>query len=145
MQSHFLQLRDRCCPSEVDYIASLSRCRNWDAKGGKSKSFFAKTLDNRFIIKEIKRTEFDSFMKFEIKWFTFSSSLNASALMSILILIVHVERIKVGRRDVGELVTGSDALEDAAASHHAPLLEVAATQPLRTAAIHATKTVGTSV
>ncbi|GFP81328.1 putative 1-phosphatidylinositol-3-phosphate 5-kinase fab1d [Phtheirospermum japonicum] len=60
--NEFRELRDRCCRSEVDYIASLSRCRNWDAKGGKSKSFFAKTLDDRFIIKEIKRTEFDSFM-----------------------------------------------------------------------------------
>lgn len=40
----FRDLRNRCCPSELDYIASLSRCRNWDAKGGKSKSFFAKTF-----------------------------------------------------------------------------------------------------
>ncbi|KAK6114759.1 hypothetical protein DH2020_007028 [Rehmannia glutinosa] len=65
------KLRDRCCPSEVDYIASLSRCVDWDAKGGKSKSFFAKTLDDRFIIKEIKRTEFDSFMKFAKNYFDY--------------------------------------------------------------------------
>ncbi|KAL5560023.1 hypothetical protein UlMin_036234 [Ulmus minor] len=62
--NQFRELRNRCCPSELDYIASLSRCRNWDAKGGKSKSFFAKTLDDRLIIKEIKKTEFESFMKF---------------------------------------------------------------------------------
>ncbi|KAK6132423.1 hypothetical protein DH2020_033862 [Rehmannia glutinosa] len=69
--SEFRKLRDRCCPSEVDYIASLSRCVDWDAKGGKSKSFFAKTLDDRFIIKEIKRTEFDSFMKFAKNYFDY--------------------------------------------------------------------------
>lgn len=69
--SQFRQLRDRCCPSETNYIASLSRCRTWDAKGGKSKSFFAKTLDDRFIIKEIKRTEFDSFMKFATNYFEY--------------------------------------------------------------------------
>lgn len=69
--NQFRQLRNRCCPSEVDYIASLSRCRNWDAKGGKSKSFFAKTLDDRFIIKEIKRTEFESFMKFAQNYFDY--------------------------------------------------------------------------
>lgn len=69
--NEFRQLRDRCCHSEVSYIASLSRCRNWDAKGGKSKSFFAKTLDDRFIIKEIKRTEFDSFMKFAPNYFEY--------------------------------------------------------------------------
>ncbi|KAI4346579.1 hypothetical protein L6164_007464 [Bauhinia variegata] len=62
--SRFLELRNWCCPSELDYIASLSRCRSWDAKGGKSKSFFAKTLDDRFIVKEIKKTELESFLGF---------------------------------------------------------------------------------
>lgn len=65
----FRDLRSLCCPSELDYIASLSRCRHWDAKGGKSKSFFAKTLDDRLIIKEIKKTEFESFMKFAEDYF----------------------------------------------------------------------------
>ncbi|KAK4483851.1 hypothetical protein RD792_011060 [Penstemon davidsonii] len=69
--SKFRQLRERCCPSEIDYIASLGRCMNWDAKGGKSKSFFAKTLDDRFIIKEIKRIEFESFMKFAPNYFEY--------------------------------------------------------------------------
>ncbi|KAJ4846089.1 hypothetical protein Tsubulata_016727 [Turnera subulata] len=67
----FRDLRNRCCPSELDYIASLSRCKNWDAKGGKSKSFFAKTLDDRFIIKEIKRTEFESFVQFAPDYFKY--------------------------------------------------------------------------
>jgi len=65
----FRELRNWCCPSELDFIASLSRCRNWDAKGGKSKSYFAKTLDDRFIIKEIKRTELDSFLGFSSLYF----------------------------------------------------------------------------
>lgn len=69
--SEFSHLRGQCCPSEVDYIASLSRCRKWDAKGGKSKSLFAKTLDDRFIIKEIQRTEFDSFLKFGPNYFEY--------------------------------------------------------------------------
>ncbi|XP_061344113.1 putative 1-phosphatidylinositol-3-phosphate 5-kinase FAB1D [Gastrolobium bilobum] len=65
----FRELRNWCCPSELDYIASLSRCRNWEAKGGKSKSLFAKTLDDRFIIKEIKKTELDSFLGFSSLYF----------------------------------------------------------------------------
>lgn len=69
--SQFRELRDRCCPSEVDFIASLSRCRNWDAKGGKSRSLFAKTLDDRLIIKEIQRTELDSFMTFATNYFEY--------------------------------------------------------------------------
>ncbi|WCJ44084.1 1-phosphatidylinositol-3-phosphate 5-kinase FAB1B [Euphorbia peplus] len=67
----FRDLRARCCPSEGDYIASLSRCMNWDAKGGKSKSVFSKTLDERFIIKEIKKTEFESFVKFAPHYFKY--------------------------------------------------------------------------
>ncbi|KAF2297462.1 hypothetical protein GH714_023871 [Hevea brasiliensis] len=67
----FRNLRSRCCPSELDYIASLSRSRKWDAKGGKSKSLFAKTLDERFIIKEIKKTEFESFVKFAPHYFKY--------------------------------------------------------------------------
>ncbi|XP_057422625.1 putative 1-phosphatidylinositol-3-phosphate 5-kinase FAB1D isoform X2 [Lotus japonicus] len=65
----FRELRSWCCPSELDYIASLSRCRNWDAQGGKSKSFFAKTLDDRLIIKEIKKTELESFLGFSSLYF----------------------------------------------------------------------------
>jgi 1-phosphatidylinositol-3-phosphate 5-kinase len=65
----FRALRNWCCPSEIGYIASLSRCMNWDAKGGKSKSFFAKTLDERFIIKEIKKTELEAFLGFSSLYF----------------------------------------------------------------------------
>ncbi|KAI3431935.1 PIPK domain-containing protein [Psidium guajava] len=67
--NEFRDLRSLCCLSEVDFIASLSRCRNWDAKGGKSKSIFAKTLDDRFIIKEIKKAELYSFEKFAPHYF----------------------------------------------------------------------------
>nr|CAD1838763.1 unnamed protein product [Ananas comosus var. bracteatus] len=62
----FYNLRKKCCPSELAYISSLSRCKKWDAQGGKSKAFFAKTMDDRFIIKQIKKTEFESFLKFAL-------------------------------------------------------------------------------
>ncbi|KAG8378364.1 hypothetical protein BUALT_Bualt08G0129800 [Buddleja alternifolia] len=106
--SEFRQLRDRCCPSEVDYIASLSRCRNWDAKGGKSKSFFAKTLDDRFIIKEIKRTEFDSFIKFAANYFDYMNECyelgNQTCLAKILgiyqVVIRATKNTKETRHDL---------------------------------------------
>lgn len=65
----FSDLRGQCGLTELDYISSLSRCKHWDAKGGKSKSYFAKTLDDRFIIKEIKNTEFCSFLGFASAYF----------------------------------------------------------------------------
>ncbi|KAL0323381.1 UNVERIFIED_CONTAM: putative 1-phosphatidylinositol-3-phosphate 5-kinase FAB1D [Sesamum angustifolium] len=107
--NQFRQLRARCCPSEVDYIASLSRCRNWDAKGGKSKSFFAKTLDDRFIIKEIKRTEFDSFMKFATNYFDYMNQCyelgNQTCLAKILgIYQVAIRATKNGKETRHDLL-----------------------------------------
>lgn len=67
----FRNLRKRCCSSETDYIASLSRCKPWDPKGGKSKSVFVKTVDDRFIVKEIEKTEYESFVKFAPKYFKY--------------------------------------------------------------------------
>lgn len=91
--NRFRDLRDRCCPSELDYIASLSRCRTWDAKGGKSKSFFAKTLDDRFIIKEIKKTEFDSFMKFAPEYFAYMSHCFTSGSQTCLAKILGIYQV----------------------------------------------------
>jgi 1-phosphatidylinositol-3-phosphate 5-kinase len=49
---------------EEKYIHSLFRCMNWDAKGGKSNSQFRKTLDNRFVLKEMSKQEVLSFLDF---------------------------------------------------------------------------------
>ena len=69
----FEALRRICCPSELDYVRSLSRCKKWGAQGGKSKVFFAKTLDDRFIIKQVTKTELESFMKFAPEYFKYLS------------------------------------------------------------------------
>lgn len=69
----FEALRRVCCPSELDYIRSLSRCKKWRAQGGKSNVFFAKTLDDRFIIKQVTKTELESFIKFGPEYFKYLS------------------------------------------------------------------------
>ncbi|XP_055827740.1 1-phosphatidylinositol-3-phosphate 5-kinase FAB1B-like isoform X2 [Solanum dulcamara] len=69
----FEALRRICCPSEMDFIRSLSRCKKWGAQGGKSNVFFAKTLDDRFIIKQVTKTELESFMKFAPAYFKYLS------------------------------------------------------------------------
>ncbi|XP_049355780.1 1-phosphatidylinositol-3-phosphate 5-kinase FAB1B-like isoform X1 [Solanum verrucosum] len=74
----FEALRRKCCPSEMDYIRSLSRCKKWGAQGGKSNVFFAKTLDDRFIIKQVTKTELESFIKFAPAYFKYlSESINS--------------------------------------------------------------------
>ncbi|KAL4589315.1 hypothetical protein LXL04_002221 [Taraxacum kok-saghyz] len=69
----FESLRRICCPSEMDYVRSLSRCKKWGAQGGKSNVFFAKTLDDRFIIKQVTKTELESFIKFAPAYFKYLS------------------------------------------------------------------------
>ncbi|MCH86175.1 1-phosphatidylinositol-3-phosphate 5-kinase FAB1B-like, partial [Trifolium medium] len=69
----FEALRRVCCPSELNYIRSLSRCKKWRAQGGKSNVFFAKTLDDRFIIKQVTKTELESFIKFGPEYFKYLS------------------------------------------------------------------------
>lgn len=67
----FYDLRKKCCPSEIMYLSSLSRCKRWNAQGGKTKAFFSKTMDERFIIKGIKKIEFDSFLQFAPHYFNY--------------------------------------------------------------------------
>lgn len=70
---YFDSLRRTCCPSELDFIRSLSRCKKWGAQGGKSNVFFAKSLDDRFIVKQVTKTELESFIKFAPEYFKYLS------------------------------------------------------------------------
>ncbi|XP_030526693.1 putative 1-phosphatidylinositol-3-phosphate 5-kinase FAB1D isoform X2 [Rhodamnia argentea] len=100
--NQFRDLRSSCWPSEVDFIASLSRCRNWDAKGGKSKSFFAKTLDNRLIIKEIKKTEFDSFEKFAPHYFKYMKQSFESGNQTCLAKVLGIYQVTLRQNKSGK-------------------------------------------
>ncbi|KAL4281655.1 hypothetical protein GQ457_03G031520 [Hibiscus cannabinus] len=100
--NQFHALRERCCPSELDYIASLSRCKNWDAKGGKSKSFFAKTLDDRFIIKEIKKTEYESFEKFALHYFKYMNQSFDSGSQTCLAKVLGIYQVIVRQPKTGK-------------------------------------------
>lgn len=54
-----------------NFIQSLSRCIKWDSSGGKSGSTFLKTLDERFVIKELSHSELDAFIKFAPSYFEY--------------------------------------------------------------------------
>lgn len=61
----------RKCGLHDNFIQSLSRCVKWDSAGGKSGSAFLKTLDDRFVIKELSTSELDSFVKFAQSYFEY--------------------------------------------------------------------------
>ncbi|XP_008783363.1 1-phosphatidylinositol-3-phosphate 5-kinase FAB1A isoform X2 [Phoenix dactylifera] len=90
----FYTLRKKCCPSELAYISSISRCKKWDAQGGKSKAFFAKSMDDRFIIKQIKKTELDSFLKFGPDYFKHISHSIESGSQTCLAKIFGIYQVR---------------------------------------------------
>ncbi|KQJ94785.1 putative 1-phosphatidylinositol-3-phosphate 5-kinase FAB1D [Brachypodium distachyon] len=98
--NQFYLLRKKCCPSELAYITSLSRCKKWDAQGGKSKALFAKTLDDRFIIKQIKKTEFESFITFAPDYFKHayhSLDTGSQTCLAKILGIYQVKQIRHGK------------------------------------------------
>ncbi|XP_054782980.1 1-phosphatidylinositol-3-phosphate 5-kinase FAB1B-like [Prosopis cineraria] len=90
----FEALRRVCCSSELEYIRSLSRCKKWGAQGGKSNVFFAKTLDDRFIIKQVTKTELESFIKFAPEYFKYLSESIHSGSPTCLAKILGIYQVK---------------------------------------------------
>ena len=59
----------RKCGVETRIVESLSRCLKWDSKGGKTKSVFLKTLDDRLILKSLSQIETQAFLRFAPAYF----------------------------------------------------------------------------
>ncbi|XP_010656079.1 1-phosphatidylinositol-3-phosphate 5-kinase FAB1B isoform X2 [Vitis vinifera] len=89
----FYALRKTCCPSELDFIRSLSRCKKWGAQGGKSNVFFAKTLDDRFIIKQVTKIELESFIKFAPAYFKYLSESISTGSPTCLAKILGIYQV----------------------------------------------------
>ncbi|KAF9677415.1 hypothetical protein SADUNF_Sadunf08G0105300 [Salix dunnii] len=104
----FDSLRKKCCPSDVDFVRSLSRSQNWNAQGGKSNVYFAKSLDERFIIKQVKKTELESFEVFAPEYFKYlTDSLDTGSptcLAKILgiyqVTVKHLRGVKETKMDL---------------------------------------------
>ncbi|XP_057962496.1 putative 1-phosphatidylinositol-3-phosphate 5-kinase FAB1C isoform X2 [Malania oleifera] len=91
----FDALRKKCCPSEVDFVRSLSRCKTWRAEGGKSKVYFARSLDERFIIKQVTKTELDSFEEFAPEYFKYLTDSLDSGSPTCLAKILGIYQVTV--------------------------------------------------
>ncbi|CAG8949455.1 hypothetical protein HYFRA_00014228 [Hymenoscyphus fraxineus] len=64
----FDAVRRKCGVSDR-IVESLSRCLKWDSKGGKTKSVFLKTLDDRLVVKSLSPIEKEAFLKFAPAYF----------------------------------------------------------------------------
>jgi 1-phosphatidylinositol-3-phosphate 5-kinase len=91
----FDAIRRKCCPDELDYIRSLSRCKRWSAQGGKSNVYFAKTLDDRFVIKQVTRTELDSFEDYAVDYFKYLTDSVSSGSPTCLTKVLGLYQVRV--------------------------------------------------
>ncbi|KAL6862448.1 hypothetical protein ACP4OV_016789 [Aristida adscensionis] len=101
---HFAALRKKCCPKDIDYIRSLSRCKRWSAQGGKSNVYFAKTMDERFIIKQVTRTELESFVEFAPEYFKYLMESLTSGSPTCLAKIVGLYQVSIKNLKAGREV-----------------------------------------
>lgn len=74
----------RKCGISHRIVESLSRCLKWDSKGGKTKSLFLKTLDDRFVLKSLSPIETQAFLKFAPGYFQIMSEAFFHELPSVI-------------------------------------------------------------
>ncbi|KAG8982777.1 1-phosphatidylinositol-3-phosphate 5-kinase, partial [Tulasnella sp. 427] len=94
----------RSCFCDQSMIESLARCVKWDASGGKSGSAFLKTRDNRFIAKEISRSELDAMSKFAPKYFQYMSDAISAKRPTLLAKIFGFYKIVYKNPVLGKTV-----------------------------------------
>lgn len=63
-------LRKRCCVGELDFMRSLSCCSAIGEKTNNNANF-AKSFDERFIIKQVTKSELESFVNFAHDYFRY--------------------------------------------------------------------------
>ncbi|QPG74608.1 hypothetical protein FOA43_001940 [Brettanomyces nanus] len=85
----------RQCGVSSNFLQSLSRCVKWNSTGGKSGSAFLKTLDGRFIIKELSKTELEAFVQFAPSYFEYFAQALFHNLPTVLVKIFGFYQIQV--------------------------------------------------
>ncbi|GJJ78516.1 1-phosphatidylinositol-3-phosphate 5-kinase [Entomortierella parvispora] len=97
--AEFDTLRRRCGIHQ-NYVRSLSRCKSWNANGGKSKSSFYKTRDDRFVVKQMVSSwniaEKDELLKFAPKYFEYMERSHAAPTVLAKIFGFYTFKIKNG-------------------------------------------------
>ncbi|GAA5855583.1 hypothetical protein JCM8547_001605 [Rhodosporidiobolus lusitaniae] len=96
----------RQCGCDTQFVESLSRCFKWDAAGGKSKVDFMKTLDDRFIVKQLSRPEMEVFARFAPAYFQYMADALFQGKPTVLAKVFGIYRISLGKhyRNVDFLV-----------------------------------------
>ncbi|KAH8723122.1 hypothetical protein GQ44DRAFT_685873 [Phaeosphaeriaceae sp. PMI808] len=90
----FDALRRKCGVADR-FVESLSRCSKWDSKGGKSKSIFLKTLDERFVLKSLSPIEVQAFFRFAPNYFAFTHQTLFKSLPSVIAKMFGLFQVQI--------------------------------------------------
>ncbi|XP_038206215.1 putative 1-phosphatidylinositol 3-phosphate 5-kinase [Zerene cesonia] len=91
------------CEIEEGFIRSLAQCVPWATRGGKSGSTFCKTKDDRYVLKEMTKPEWQQFLEFAPHYFNYITNCRNNKQPSLLARILGV--FSVGGAGSGVLVT----------------------------------------
>ena len=85
----------RKCGIDNRIVESLSRCLKWDSKGGKTKSVFLKTLDDRLILKSLSQIETQTFLRFAPAYFELMGEALFHELPSVIAKMVGFYQVVI--------------------------------------------------
>eukprot|EP00887_Chlorella_sp_A99_P005551 scaffold1.g5551.t1 len=92
----FADLRARVVEGgEPAFLASISRCVKWASRGGKSAAYFARSKDERYVIKQLSRSERQSFLEFAPHYFRHVAAALARGGDTCLAKILGVYQVSV--------------------------------------------------
>lgn len=81
------------------FARSLCRSVVWEARGGKSGSKFSKTIDDRFVLKEMSKTDISIFENFAPNYFEYLTQCSTRQQPTLLAKIFGVFKVTVRRKD----------------------------------------------
>ncbi|UZJ53433.1 hypothetical protein CBS101457_002753 [Exobasidium rhododendri] len=95
----------QACQCGQTFIQSLARCSNWvDCSGGKSGAVMMKTLDDRFVIKQLSRAEMDAFANNAGAYFRFLADVLFQDRPTTLAKIYGVYRLTIRNAQSGKYI-----------------------------------------
>lgn len=81
------------------FARSLSKSVRWQAQGGKSGSKFSKTMDDRFVLKEMSRTDLSIFEHFATNYFDYLQQCLQKKQPTLLAKIYGVFKVAVRKKE----------------------------------------------
>lgn len=81
------------------FVRSLNRSLKWNARGGKSGSNFSKTVDDRFVLKEMTKQDVSIFEQFAPNYFEYLNQCLNQNQSTLLAKILGVFRVTIKKKE----------------------------------------------